>query len=147
MECEFHMQLKDRDHVYAQSAELSFAGSLADSGSLLYQWWVSRVIGPIAWPIHWSLLEKKPSLLSMESVKWWKKGQMINKCRHNFWTKHSQRNSCMWRKSHTISCFQCTVFMLIERMIQLPQENSILGIVCILLERKPLPVIIFYESS
>ena len=31
------MQLKDRDHVYAQSAELSFAGSLADSGSLVYQ--------------------------------------------------------------------------------------------------------------
>ena len=37
--------------------------------------------------------------------------------------------------------------MLIERMIQLPQENSIPGIVCILLERKPLPVIILYESN
>ena len=31
--------------------------------------------------------------------------------------------------------------MLIERMIQLLQENSILRIVCILLEWKPLPVI------
>ena len=40
-----------------------------------------------------------------------------------------------------------TVFMLIERMIQLPQENSIPGIVCILLERKLLPVIIFFESN
>ena len=40
-----------------------------------------------------------------------------------------------------------TVFMLIERMIQLLQENSILVIVCIPLERKPLPVIIFYESN
>ena len=40
-----------------------------------------------------------------------------------------------------------TVFMLIERMIQLPQENSIPGIVCILLERKRLSVIIFYESN
>ena len=43
-----------------------------------------------------------------------------------------------------------TVFMLIEHIehtIQLPQENSIPGIVCILLERKPLPVIIFYESN
>ena len=40
-----------------------------------------------------------------------------------------------------------TVFMLIERMIQLLQENSIPGIVCILLERKPLPAIIFYESN
>ena len=37
--------------------------------------------------------------------------------------------------------------MLIERMIQLPQENSIPGIVCILLERKRLSVIIFYESN
>ena len=37
--------------------------------------------------------------------------------------------------------------MLIERMIQLPQENSIPGIVCILLERKPLPAINFYESN
>ena len=41
----------------------------------------------------------------------------------------------------------CTVFMLIERMIQLPQENSIPGIFCILLERKRLSVIIFYESN
>ena len=40
-----------------------------------------------------------------------------------------------------------TVFMLIERMIQLPQENAIPGIVCILLERKLLSVIIFYESN
>ena len=32
-------------------------------------------------------------------------------------------------------------------MIQLPQEKSIPGIVCILLEWKPLPVIIFYESN
>ena len=32
--------------------------------------------------------------------------------------------------------------MLIECMIQLPQKNSISGIVCILLERKPLAVII-----
>ena len=39
------------------------------------------------------------------------------------------------------------VFMLIECKIQLPQENSIPGIVCSLLERKPLPVIIFYESN
>ena len=37
-----------------------------------------------------------------------------------------------------------TMFMLIERMIQLPQENSIPGI---LLERKWLSVIIFYESN
>ena len=42
---------------------------------------------------------------------------------------------------------RCTVFMLIERMIQLPQKNSIPGIVGILLERKLLPVIIFYESN
>ena len=35
-----------------------------------------------------------------------------------------------------------TVFMLIERMIQLPQEKSISGIVCILLVRKRLFVII-----
>ena len=27
------------------------------------------------------------------------------------------------------------------------QENSIPGIVCILLERKPLPAIVFYESN
>ena len=40
-----------------------------------------------------------------------------------------------------------TVFMLIERMIQLPQENSIPGIFCILLERKRLSAIIFYESN
>ena len=40
-----------------------------------------------------------------------------------------------------------TVFMLIERMIQLLQENSIPGIVCTLLERKLLPAIIFYESN
>lgn len=40
-----------------------------------------------------------------------------------------------------------TVFMLIESMIQLPQENSIPGIFCILLERKRLSVIIFYESN
>ena len=40
-----------------------------------------------------------------------------------------------------------TVFMLIERMIQLPQENSIPGIVCILLEWKLLLFIIFYESN
>ena len=40
-----------------------------------------------------------------------------------------------------------TVFMLIERMIQLLEENSIPGIVCIPLEQKPLPVIIFYESN
>ena len=37
------------------------------------------------------------------------------------------------------------MLVLIECMIQLPQENSIPGIVCILLERKLLPVIIFYE--
>ena len=37
--------------------------------------------------------------------------------------------------------------MLIERMIQLPQENTITEIVCILLERKLLPVFIFYESN
>ena len=37
-----------------------------------------------------------------------------------------------------------TVFMLMERMIQLPQENSIPAIVCIL---KRLSVIIFYESN
>ena len=43
--------------------------------------------------------------------------------------------------------FFYTVFMLIERMIQLPQENSIPGIVCIPLERKRLSVIIFYESN
>ena len=46
-----------------------------------------------------------------------------------------------------ILCFNITVFMLIERMIQLPQENSIPGIVCIPLERKRLSVIIFYESN
>ena len=50
-----------------------------------------------------------------------------------------------------IKCVQLekeiTVFMLIERMIQLPQENSIPGIFCILLERKRLSVIIFYESN
>ena len=40
-----------------------------------------------------------------------------------------------------------TMFMLIEHMIQLPQENSNPGIVCILLERKPLHVIIFHESN
>ena len=40
-----------------------------------------------------------------------------------------------------------TVFMLIERMIQLLQENSIPGIVCIPLERKRRSVIIFYESN
>ena len=40
-----------------------------------------------------------------------------------------------------------TVFMLMERMIQLPQENSIPGFFCILLERKRLSVIIFYESN
>ena len=40
-----------------------------------------------------------------------------------------------------------TVFILIEHMIQLLQENSIPGITCILLEQKPLPVIIFYESN
>ena len=40
-----------------------------------------------------------------------------------------------------------TMFMLIEHMIRLMQENSIPGIVYILLERKPLPVIIFYESN
>ena len=39
------------------------------------------------------------------------------------------------------------MFMLIERMIQLPQENSIPEIVYILLERKQLSVIIFYESN
>ena len=33
------------------------------------------------------------------------------------------------------------------RMIQLPQENLIPGFVCILLERKPLPVTIFYEFN
>ena len=38
------------------------------------------------------------------------------------------------------------MFMLIERMIQLLQENSIPGIVCILLERKRLSVFIFYEK-
>ena len=32
-------------------------------------------------------------------------------------------------------------------MIQWPQENWIPGIVYILLERKPLPVITFYESN
>ena len=37
--------------------------------------------------------------------------------------------------------------MLIEHMIQLPQEYSIPGIVCTLLEWKPLPVIILYESN
>ena len=37
--------------------------------------------------------------------------------------------------------------MLIEHMIQLLQENSIPQIVYILLEWKPLPVIIFYESN
>ena len=41
-----------------------------------------------------------------------------------------------------------TVFMLIERIIQLPQENSIRGsLYCILLEWKPLPVIILYECN
>ena len=40
-----------------------------------------------------------------------------------------------------------TALMLTERIIQLPQENSIPGIVCILLEWKPLPVIISYESN
>ena len=40
-----------------------------------------------------------------------------------------------------------TVFMLIERMIQLPCENSIPGIVCILLEQKLLPVIVFYGEA
>ena len=38
------------------------------------------------------------------------------------------------------------MFMLIEYMIQLLQENLIPEIVCILLERKLLPVIILYES-
>ena len=38
---------------------------------------------------------------------------------------------------------QNTMFMLIEHMIQLPPENSIPGIVCILLEEEPLPVIIY----
>ena len=33
-----------------------------------------------------------------------------------------------------------SVFMLIERMIKLLQENSTPGILCILIERKPLPV-------
>ena len=33
-----------------------------------------------------------------------------------------------------------TVFMLIERMIQLPQENPIPGIVCILLEWKSMGI-------
>ena len=37
--------------------------------------------------------------------------------------------------------------MLIERMIQLSRENSIPRIVCIVLERKQLSVIIFYESN
>ena len=32
--------------------------------------------------------------------------------------------------------------MLIECMIQLPQENSVPGILCILIEQKPLPVIL-----
>ena len=41
---------------------------------------------------------------------------------------------------------QNTMFMLIEHMIQLPPENSIPVIVCILLEEEPLPVIIFYEK-
>ena len=49
--------------------------------------------------------------------------------------------------ANLISPVISTVFMLIERMIQLPQENSISGIVCILLERKRLSVIIFYESN
>ena len=40
-----------------------------------------------------------------------------------------------------------TVFILIECMIQLPQEILIPGIVCLVLERKPLPAIIFYESN
>ena len=40
-----------------------------------------------------------------------------------------------------------TVFILIECMIQLPQENLIPGIVRLVLERKPLPAIIFYESN
>ena len=43
--------------------------------------------------------------------------------------------------------YKPTVFMLIEHMIQLSQETSIPGVVCILLERRPLPVIIFYESN
>ena len=51
----------------------------------------------------------------------------------------------LWVAISLISIY--TVFMLIERMIQLPQENSIPGIVCILLERKQLSVIIFYESN
>ena len=38
-----------------------------------------------------------------------------------------------------------TVFMLIECTIQLPQENSSPGIVCIQLQWKPLPVIIIDE--
>ena len=42
---------------------------------------------------------------------------------------------------------QDTVFMLIECMIQLPQENLVPGIACILLERKPLPAVIFHESN
>ena len=39
------------------------------------------------------------------------------------------------------------MFMLIEHMIQLPQENSIPGIGCILLEWKPLPVITLAEFN
>ena len=46
-----------------------------------------------------------------------------------------------------LDCTSHTVFMLIEHMIQLPQENSIPGIICIIFEQKPLPAIIFYESN
>ena len=48
---------------------------------------------------------------------------------------------------HVCQKVETIVFMLVECMIQLHQENSIPGIVCIPLEWMPLPVIIFYESN
>ena len=55
--------------------------------------------------------------------------------------EHKTTMNLFWQE------YTYTVFMLMERMIQLPQENLIPGIVCILLEREPLPVIILYESN
>ena len=59
-----------------------------------------------------------------------------------FYFTHSDKKILL-----VLICTANTVFMLIGRMIQLPQKKLIPGIVCIPLERKPLPVIIFSESD
>ena len=66
----------------------------------------------------------------------------FNSCARGHMKVNIVRNQ--WIQKHKKLNDIITVFMLIKCMIQLPQENAIPGI---LLERKQLSVIIFYESN